>query len=140
MTKERAIGAFKYLYDRFKDYNDKEIESWGIIDECITEWIEFKDKNHKYSWHDLRKNPKDLPEKSGENAREFEVVLKRKYNDFKYYSHARRLRLSDDKVYWCDTNYGYLNHPKYVQGKGGDETLDVIAWREIEPFESEEAK
>ena len=74
-------------------------------------------KADKYRWHDLRKNPDDLPEAIG-GGYESEYVLVMigtpEWNGWEqaYYHHGKRL--------WST----------YEQ--------DVFAWRYIEPFEEEE--
>lgn len=90
------------------------------------------EKAEKYRWHDLRKNPEDLPE----IRMEFEVVVKRTYSDYRMLEHARRIELSDG-IYWHVEHYGYVQHPKIKDGCGCDNTIEVIAWREIEPFEED---
>ena len=79
--------------------------------------IEVLEKADKYRWHDLRKNPDDLPEAIG-GGYESEYVLVMigtpEWNGWEqaYYHHGKRL--------WST----------YEQ--------DVFAWRYIEPFEEEE--
>lgn len=78
----------------------------------------------KYRWHDLRKNPEDLPQRAvaitGERiCYESDEVLV--YNEPSYFLAA--YNYNDDE--WYDT----------------DEYLllgNVIAWKYIEPFEEEE--
>lgn len=98
----------------------------------LEEAREALEKAEKYHWHNLRKNPEDLPELRVE----CEVALKRTYSDYRMNGHARRLELSDG-IYWYEEHYGFVQHPKCNNGCGGDNTIEVIAWREIEPFESE---
>ena len=75
------------------------------------------EKSDKYRWHDLRKNPDDLPEAIG-GGYESDYVLAMigtpEWNDWEqaYYHHGKRL--------WST----------YEQ--------NVFAWRYIEPFEEEE--
>ena len=79
--------------------------------------IEALEKADKYRWHDLRKNPDDLPEAIGDGY-ESEYVLVMtgtpEWNSWEqaYYHHGKRL--------WST----------YEQ--------DVFAWRYIEPFKEEE--
>lgn len=98
----------------------------------LEEVREALEKAEKYHWHNLRENPDDLPE----IRMEFEVVVKRTYSDYRMLEHARRIELSDG-IYWHVEHYGYVQHPKIKDGCGGDNTIEVIAWREIEPFERE---
>ena len=75
------------------------------------------EKADKYKWHDLRKNPDDLPEADGDGY-ESEYVLVMtgtpEWNSWEqaYYHHGKRL--------WST----------YEQ--------NVFAWRYIEPFKGEE--
>ena len=87
------------------------------------------EKQEKYRWHDLRKDPDDLPEPEVE----CEVVVERTYSNYRMNEHARMLELTDG-IYWYAEHYGVVQHPKYKMGYGGDHTIEVIAWRKIEPF------
>ena len=79
--------------------------------------IEALEKADKYRWHDLRKNPDDLPEAIG-GGYESEYVLVMigipEWNSWEqaYYHHGKRLWSTYDQ--------------------------NVFAWRYIEPFEEEE--
>ena len=88
------------------------------------------EKAEKYHWHNLRKNPEDLPEPEVE----CEVVVERTYSNYRMNEHARMIELNDG-IYWYAEHYGVVHHPKYKMGYGGDHTIEVVAWREIEPFE-----
>ena len=66
----------------------------------------------KYRWHDLRKNPEDLPKEDG-------VYMVCQFNNNNKIKSYTDLPLCDD---------GSFCTPWY---------MPVIAWREIEPFESE---
>ena len=79
--------------------------------------IEALEKADKYKWHDLRKNPDDLPEAiGGSYVSEYVLVMigTPEWNSWEqaYYHHGKRL--------WST----------YEQ--------NVFAWRYIEPFEEEE--
>ena len=71
------------------------------------------EKADKYRWHDLRKNPDDLPEADGNSESEYVLVMigTPEWNSWEqaYYHHGKRL--------WST----------YEQ--------NVFAWRYIEPFE-----
>ncbi len=73
-------------------------------------------KADKYRWHDLRKNPDDLPEADGNSESDYVLVMigTPEWNDWEqaYYHHGKRL--------WST----------YEQ--------NVFAWRYIEPFKEEE--
>ena len=76
------------------------------------------EKADKYRWHDLRKNPDDLPEADGNSESEYVLAMigTPEWNSWEqaYYHH--------DKKMWST----------YEQ--------NVFAWRYIEPFEEEEEK
>ena len=71
-----------------------------------------------------------------ENIDDYAEVRKLSNPKHDWYGHAIRLELSD-WIYWYEEHYGFVQHPKCNNGCGGDNTIEVIAWREIEPFESE---
>ena len=73
-------------------------------------------KADKYRWHDLRKNPDDLPEAIG-GGYESEYVL-----------------VKTGCFEWCDMEMAYYSYAKRQW------SIDnyVLAWRYIEPFEEEE--
>lgn len=135
MTNEEAIRKIKdfALHHAIGDlpHSARTVEAFEMA-------IEALEKAEKYRWHDLRKNPEDLPK--SDDGGLYEIVLKCKYSDYMRYSHAMRIMLSDDGEYWLDNEYGFLNHPKYKKGCGGDEKWDVVAWRRVDPFENEVEK
>ena len=78
--------------------------------------IKALEKADKYRWHDLRKNPDDLPEADGNSESDYVLVMigTPEWNSWEqaYYHHGKRL--------WTT----------YEQ--------NVFAWRYIEPFKEEE--
>ena len=128
MTNEEAIEMFKTIMmaeiDRLPHHYDEEVDD-DVYDDIsmIDELLQLNKivskalkKANKYRWHDLRKNPDDLPEAVGDGY-ESEYVLVMigtpEWNSWEqaYYHHGKRL--------WST----------YEQ--------DVFAWRYIEPFEEE---
>ena len=85
--------------------------------EAIEMAVEALEKADKYRWHDLRKNPDDLPEAIG-GGYESEYVL----------------------VMICTPEWNSWEQAYYHHGKKLWSTYDqsVFAWRYIEPFEEEE--
>ena len=85
------------------------VEAWDMA-------IKALEKADKYRWHDLRKNPDDLPEADGNSESEYVLVMigTPEWNSWEqaYYHHGKKL--------WST----------YEQ--------NVFAWRYIEPFEEEE--
>lgn len=83
-------------------------------------------KVEKYRWHDLTKNPKDLP------AEDCRVLIECKYGERYFYDVADFAIDMDFDECWgmsgfykYDSEYGY--YPVYVD-----------AWKYIEPFEEVE--
>ena len=78
--------------------------------------IKALEKADKYKWHDLRKNPDDLPEADGNSESEYVLVMigTPEWNSWEqaYYHHGKRM--------WST----------YEQ--------NIFAWRYIEPFKEEE--
>lgn len=112
MTNKEAIEQFKERL-AITDYRKQIPEYYEAIEMAV----EALEKADKYRWHDLRKNPDDLPEAIGDGY-ESECVLVMtgtpEWNSWEqaYYHHGKRL--------WST----------YEQ--------NVFAWRYIEPFEEEE--
>ena len=75
-------------------------------------------KADKYSWHDLRKNPDDLPEDNGYGKSEYVLVM-----------------IGTPEWYSCE--WAYYSHNAKMWSTYEQ---NVFAWRYIEPFEEEEEK
>lgn len=99
--------------------NEDAIEFLLELKKMVTEALE---KQEKYKWHDLRKNPEDLPEDNNTRS-EYMVTDGRKYFISKYFGKGEFLN-------------GYWEFPEGVFECNAFD-VDVIAWREIEPFEEE---
>lgn len=84
----------------------------------LKEMLELADKLDKYAWHDLRKNPDDLPSEEGEVL----VILDGIIGNVKF---EKGIELG----YYMPTDKSFL---------GGMANGIVIAWRAIEPFEEVE--
>ena len=128
MTNEEAIKIFKSIIiaeiDRLPYYYDEEVDD-DVYDniERIDEILELNkivikalEKADKYRWHDLRKNPDDLPEAIG-GGYESEYVL-----------------VMIGTPEWNSWEQAYYKHDKRMWS-----TYDqnVFAWRYIEPFKEE---
>ena len=112
MTNEEAIEQLKERL-AITDYRKQIPEYYEAIEMAV----EALEKADKYRWHDLRKNPDDLPEAIGggyESDHVLVMIGTPEWNSWEqaYYHHGKRL--------WST----------YEQ--------DVFAWRYIEPFEEEE--
>lgn len=125
MTNEEAIKMFKaiiiaeidripYHYDTVLDdyvYDDtSSVNKLFELNKIVSKALK---KADKYRWHDLRKNPDDLPEADGNSESEYVLVMigTPEWNSWEqaYYHHGKRM--------WST----------YEQ--------NVFAWRYIEPFE-----
>ena len=110
MTNKEAIEQFKERL-AITDYRKQIPEYYEAIEMAV----EALEKADKYRWHDLRKNPDDLPEADGNSESEYVLVMigTPEWNSWEqaYYHHGKRL--------WST----------YEQ--------NVFAWRYIEPFKEE---
>ena len=108
MTNKEAIEQFKERL-AITDYRKQIPEYYEAIEMAV----DALEKADKYRWHDLRKNPDDLPEDNGYGESEYVLIMTGtpEWNSWEqaYYHHGKRL--------WST----------YEQ--------DVFAWRYIEPFE-----
>ena len=123
MTNKEAMRIFtaimKRMIDNFPSQFALEMGIGDIDDilELHKIFIDALEKADKYRWHDLRKNPDDLPE-AIYGGYESEYVL---------------VMIGSPEWYSCEWAY-YSHNAKmwsiYEQ--------NVFAWRYIEPFEEEE--
>jgi hypothetical protein len=128
MTNKEAIEMFKAIMmaeiERIPSHYDAEVDD-DVYDDIskVNEILKLNkivskalEKADKYKWHDLRKNPDDLPEADGNSESDYVLVMigTPEWNSWEqaYYHHGKRL--------WST----------YEQ--------NVFAWRYIEPFEEEE--
>ena len=110
------IDRLPYHYDEEVDYyvydDTSKVDELLQLNKIVSKALE---KADKYRWHDLRKNPDDLPEDNGYGCSEYVLVMigTPEWNRWEqaYYHHGKRL--------WST----------YEQ--------NVFAWRYIEPFEGE---
>ena len=78
--------------------------------------------NNDHSWIPCCK---DLPKDSNDVF----VLLGYTYDsDRTFPSVARYIDFGNDEKHWCDTQYGYLEWPKYSDSRGGCSSYKVIAW------------
>ena len=129
MMNEEAIKMFKAIImaeiDRLPHHYDAEVgddvyDSTSRVNELLQLnkiVCEALEKADKYRWHDLRKNPDDLPEADGNSESDYVLVM-------------------IGTLEWGDYEWAYYNHnttmwstPFCVQ--------NVCAWRYIEPFKGE---
>ena len=106
---EQAIKVLKILYsDKFQQFTSSE------FDDAIYVVIEALEKADKYRWHDLRKNPDDLPEAIGGS----------------YVSEYVFVMIGTPGWNNCEWAYYKHNHKEWSTYE-----QNIIAWRYIEPFE-----
>lgn len=103
-TKKDLIGIIRCLEHNVESVEEMNANQFALLME-----------KEKYSWHDLRKNPEDLPK------------VEKQY-----------------LVAWQDGTYDFLWFA-YVDGYGYDwqvayfpDVSSIIGWKEIEPFEGVE--
>ena len=112
MTIKEAIEQFKELL-AITDYRKQIPEYYEAIEMAI----KALEKADKYKWHDLRKNPDDLPEAIG-GGYESEYVL-----------------VMIGTPEWNSWEQAYYHHDKK---EWSTYEQDVFAWRYIEPFKEGE--
>ena len=129
MTNEEAIKMFKAIImaeiDRLPHHYDAEVDDVVYDDTSrVNEFLQLNKivskalkKADKYRWHDLRKNPDDLPEADEYGCSEYVLAMigtpEWDNHEWAYYNHNTRA--------WST--------PFYEQ--------NVFAWRYIEPFKGE---
>ena len=105
MTNEEAKTIMDNLIYLYRPLGNS-LKAWHMA-------IKALEKADKYRWHDLRKNPDDLPKDNGYGESDYVLVMigTPEWNSWEqaYYHHGKRL--------WST----------YEQ--------NVFAWRYIEPFE-----
>ena len=112
MTPQEVIDILKmFTTDEFQRCTSSE------FDDAIYVAIEALEKADKYKWHDLRKNPDDLPEAIG-NGYESEYVL-----------------VMIGTPGWNNYEWAYYKHN---HKEWSTYEQNIFAWRYIEPFEEEE--
>ena len=116
MTNKGAIKELKYSIEPNQGF--MECRTGTISEEAIKMAIEALEKADKYRWHDLRKNPDDLPEADEYGCSEYVLIM-------------------IGTPEWDNHEWAYYNYntkgwstPFYEQ--------NVFAWRYIEPFKEEE--
>ena len=128
MTPQEAKGKFKSIIiaeiDRLPYHYDEEVDYYVYDDTSkVDELLQLNkivskalEKADKYKWHDLRKNPDDLPEADEYGCSEYVLVM-------------------TGTPEWYSCEWAYYHHDKKLWSIYEQ---DVFAWRYIEPFEEEE--
>ena len=128
MTNEEAIKMFKAIImakiDCLPHHYDAEVDD-VVYDDIsrIDELLQLNKivskalkKADKYRWHDLRKNPDDLPEADEYGCSEYVLVM-------------------TGTPEWNSWEQAYCHHGKRLWSTYEQ---NVFAWRYIEPFKGEE--
>ena len=110
-TRILALAEIEY----YNGFRGKDAYIKAKEDACILA-VEALEKADKYKWHDLRKNPDDLPEADEYGKSEYVLV-----------------RLGTPEWYSCE--WAYYSHNAKMWSTYEQ---NVFAWRYIEPFEEEE--
>ena len=121
MTLEDAVKHMREVYQTFVDtmWDGNEENPY---DEAFRMAIEALEEASRCRWHDLRKNPEDLP-----------------INDYgKPYSRRGIYLVKTKNNEYVACKYGYANYNWWVDTRGRSVVGHVIAWREIEPFGEDE--
>ena len=112
ITTASALAEIKYYHG----FRGQEACIKAIEDACILA-VEALEKADKYRWHDLRKNPDDLPEAIGGS----------------YVSEYVFVMIGTPGWNNCEWAYYKHNHKEWSTYE-----QNIIAWRYVEPFEEEE--
>ena len=128
MTPQKAKEKFKSIIiaeiDRLPYHYDEEVDYYVYDDTSkVDELLQLNKivskalkKADKYRWHDLRKNPDDLPEADEYGRSEFVFVM-------------------TGTPEWYSCEWAYYHHDKKLWSIYEQ---NVFAWRYIEPFKGEE--
>ena len=112
-TRILALAEIEY----YNGFRGKDAYIKAKEDACILA-VEALKKADKYRWHDLRKNPDDLPKADEYGCSEYVLVMigtpEWNNHEWAYYNHNTRM--------WST--------PFYEQ--------NVFAWRYVEPFKEED--
>lgn len=119
---------------------------------CVDFILEnFLDHHNKYRWHDLRKDPADLPPNEYEVDIAYIECDKKTYTARAIYEdgnvHSDNSILWEDFSDWCDwceDTEDWIIPKCWLEYTSFGDTFiqifsEVIAWREIEPFKSEDS-
>ena len=128
MTNEEAIKMFRAIIiaeiDRLPSHYDAEVDYYVYDDTSKVDGLlqlnkivsKALKKADKYRWHDLRKNPDDLPEADEYGCSECVLAV-------------------TGTPEWSDYEWAYYKHN---HKEWSTYEQNIFAWRYIEPFEEEE--
>ena len=117
MTNKEAINDLKVILSEITECEESICYITDVDAEPLRLAIKALEKADKYRWHDLRKNPDDLPEADEYGCSEYVLIM-------------------IGTPEWDNHEWAYYNYntkgwstPFYEQ--------NVFAWRYIEPFKEE---
>ena len=130
MTYEKAFE----IYTMSEQYSDRYFLEPSDIDEAREKVYEACLKSDKYRWHDLRKNPKDLPRNLDKSVMYTCVHENHLYDPEypAYYFNIEREEFGFWRNVFDDATLGFCVFDT-LSDLGYER---VIAWREIEPFKA----
>lgn len=103
-------------------------EEYYQLADWLEELKELRKHKEKYRWHDLRKNPDDLPDVEHRKKEYFHVVQEGKETG------PTILQYKKDFGFGFYNDFG--NGPKFTD-VDTNFTAQIVGWKEIEKFESE---
>ena len=113
---QNDIRHYAYIYPNVNDSYLNKLVAEVYLANAIDKLKKYE-KSDKYRWHDLRKDSNDLPNKCEMYIVCIEHPIKEREVGVGYYKNM----------------YGYSGWIALIPNDG-----NVIAWREIEPFEEDE--
>lgn len=100
---------------------------YGRLADWLEELKELREYKRKYRWHDLRKNPDDVPDVEQRRNAYFHVVQEGKETE------PTILQYKKDFGFGFYNDFG--NGPKFTD-IDTNFTAPIVGWKEIEKFES----
>lgn len=139
--RKKAEEGMKKSIELFPSFEGRKCMESAEEHEQLADWLEelkeLRKHKEKYRWHDLRKNPDDLPDANYPSNTWFEVVQKDNEEEL-----PRAAMQYDDELgfgFYHDifdpVSLGYVDTEFTTVAEEG--LAEVVAWREIEEFESE---
>lgn len=131
------IATKKYIEAMLCHANPDDEELDGLIEyalnqEQLAKWLEelkeLKEYKEKYRWHDLRKNPDDLPDVEHRRKAYFHVVQAGKEERPAILQYKKEFGFGIYNEFGNGLNFTDIDT---------DLVAPVVAWKEIEEFESE---
>lgn len=119
-----------------------EVFSKDISERAKNDFIKLCKEEDEYRWHDLRKEPDELPAECTPV-----LVTWVNHNPVSYYSDIKDKPFSDAMGVYCEGKWWWWSSDciDYLQEYGEskesdkiDKYIEIIAWKEIEPFGGED--